>query len=227
MSKMRKYGLPALLALLLATLLASCDETNKVPYITRLDVQPTCGVAPLEVEYYAVATGGDEFKDPTGANLYLEMSWDFGDGHQASGSSLVHHVYEQPGPYLVHVYVKDKDGDTNGNADTLTVRVKSDTLRVWAESDPAETIAAGDTMAFNVMAEACGFDPETGDYNLFLYRWTIDGPSPSTYTGRNPLHTFTAADVGQRQVVVRVTNPGLDIVRRDTLQITVTEPPAR
>jgi len=219
---MKKIPVIVLLVLLAALVVASCSEENKVPYFTRFDTSGNCGVAPFRVDFYAIATGGDEKPDPTGGNLYLDFDWDFADGSHASGSSIVYHTYHDPGEYHVRVKVTDNDGDSD--TDTVTIHVRADTLSIFPTSVPAGTATTADTVQFDVKANACGFDPDTGDYNQFLYEWKIDNAAQTVYHGRQPRHRFLTADIGTRHIAVRVSNPAMDIVRRDTLVLEIIAP---
>ena len=220
---MSKIGIILLLSTLAVSLFGGCAQTeNKVPYFTRLDTSGTCGVAPFRVDFYAIASGGDPLDNPTGANLYLKINWDFDDGVTTSGSSIVYHTFDAPGNYAVLVRVEDADGDVAHN--TVDITVRADTLDVWAVSDPETAATTADTVDFNVLAEACGFIPESGDYNRFLYRWEFDNAASSVALVRSPRVVFDAADVGIRQAIVTIKDVALDIVRKDSLWIEISEP---
>jgi hypothetical protein len=221
---MRKTCVFLSVCALAAVLLTSCGDENLAPYFTRLDVSAECGVAPFDVEFYAIATGGNEFSDPTGANLYLEINWNFDDGHQTSGSSIVYHTFTRPDTYQVTVTVKDEDGDRASRV--VPIVVLEDTLHVWAESEPAGTANVGEEVQFEAYAEACGFDPDpaTGDYSRFQIRWFLDDAASTVKRIRDPKHVFTAADVGRRRAIVRFFDPAQSIARRDTLFIDVIAP---
>jgi hypothetical protein len=214
---MKKIPVIVLLVALAALLVASCSQENKVPYFTRFDTSGNCGVAPFRVDFYAIAK-----PDPTGGNLYLDFNWDFGDDTLASGSSIVYHTYHVPGEYLVRVKVTDDNGDSD--TDTVTIHVRADTLSIFPSSVPVQTATTADTVQFDVKANACGFDPDTGDYNQFLYEWRMDNAAHTVYRGRRPRHQFLATDIGTRHITVRVSNPALDIVRRDTLILEIIAP---
>lgn len=219
---MKKTAIAVLLALLAAAVVA-CDEENKLPYITVLNTSGECGVAPFPVEFYAAASGGDEVEDPTGANLKLDINWDFGDQAAASGSALVFHTYAQPGEYVARVTVADKDGDSA--TATRTIRVLADSMNVWATAEPAPgAIAAGVPVQLNVFAESCEFDAEEGNYGRFLFRWRLDDSPTVLHDGRSPVHAFSAEQAGTRRLIVSVEDPRLSVVRRDTLVYEVQAP---
>ena len=99
-------------ALLLFAGATGCQEDDEsLPTFTRLRVTPDCGVAPLNVEGYAVLSGGDESGDPLGGNNNLEIKWSFGDGGTGS-STLAYHTYRIPKEYLVTVKGTDPQGNT-------------------------------------------------------------------------------------------------------------------
>ncbi|MFH1842811.1 MAG: PKD domain-containing protein [bacterium] len=220
---MRKIGVVFLLFSLITVVMIGCKEENRAPYFTRVSTNGTngaCGVLPFQVEFYAIASGGDALDNPTGANLYLDIDWNFGDDTTTSGSSIVYHTYNNPGTYDVVVTVKDKDGDTA--RDTVIVVVRSDTLSIWAESDPEDMATSADTIQFNVFAEACGFDPLTGDYGRFTYNWYMDDADNTVYKGRAPRHVYATDSTAVHEVIVTLEDVALDIVRKDTLYLDVT-----
>ena len=94
---------PALLLMALAT---GCEEDDhSVPKFTRLTVTPACGVAPMDVEGYAVLSGGNESGDPMGANNGLEIKWDWGKDQGTGSTTRDFHTYHTPGDYEVNVSV--------------------------------------------------------------------------------------------------------------------------
>jgi PKD repeat protein len=126
---MRKFAVILFLSVLVALLTVGCKEDKLSPYFTRLEVSESCGVVPFTVQFVARVSGGNGTKDPTGANAYLDINWNFRDGSTATGS-LVYHTFEQPGDYQVEVSVKDKDGD--GETQELPIEVHADSLTIRA-----------------------------------------------------------------------------------------------
>ncbi len=217
---MRKFAVILFLAAAGALLWAGCSEDDHTPYFTRVTASAECGVAPLIVQFTARATGGNPLSDPTGANDYLEITWDFGDGNGATGS-LVHHTYTTPDDYTVVVRLRDDDGE--GDPYTLNVSVRADSLAIRAYPDT--TVAPGQAVPFTVYADICGFDKNTGNYSQrFLYRWRMGDVANTVYFGRSPQHAYTAADLGARQVIVTVIDDQFYLTRHDTLTVLVQAP---
>lgn len=214
-----KRAILILAAGLLALGVAACNETNK-PEITRIFATPSCGVAPLQVEVYGIASGGNETGDATGGNNNLDFKWDFGDGG-TSNTSIAFHTYGTPGDYDIVLRVEDTDG--NSATRTLPVTVVADSLEVEAMAS-ATDVAAGTTVDFDYRAGTCGVDRNSlSDRASYLeQRWFMHDPAVADggiYTGAEPQHTFTAA--GVYPVEVRVTYVGWAVTRADTITITV------
>ena len=224
---MRKPLVPVLLAALGAFVVVGCNSENLVPYFSRVDSSEDCGVAPLPVQFVARASGGDDLDDFTGANDYLEISWDFRDGDTASGS-LVYHTFEDPGHYDVMVTVSDKDGE--GETVYLPVEVLADSLTVVTVpggngAEPDTTVASGQSLPFTVFASSCDFQAEADDaaYDLrFVFTWLMDDMAQTVYRVRSPSHAFALADTGLRHVVLTILDPQRSLTRRDTVTVLVT-----
>ncbi|MBC8422599.1 lamin tail domain-containing protein [bacterium] len=134
---MRKILLTIWLTCLAVAVIVGCsDETNLRPVITRIEANVTCGVAPVDVQFVAIVTGGDPLPDPTGATAPLTVTWDFDDGSTGNGS-ITSHRFRTAGGYSVLATVTDNDGDT----DTLGVHVEvqADSLFIQASADTTVT----------------------------------------------------------------------------------------
>jgi hypothetical protein len=114
--KLRRLSL--LLVLVIAVVSSGGCEEALAPQITQFVLDPACEVMTvhadgvyLDVQYFARASGGDRFDDPTGTNAALEFTWDFGDGQKVKNKVGGFHRYTQAGSYTVRLTVKDKDGD--------------------------------------------------------------------------------------------------------------------
>ncbi|MFO7654387.1 MAG: PKD domain-containing protein [Candidatus Krumholzibacteriia bacterium] len=216
------------LALIVSTALAlvsGCSDDNSRPNFSRLSTSGSCGVAPFEVEFLGIASGGEEGSDPTGANMWYEIVWDFGDGGTATGSK-VYHTFQEPDTYRVRAVARDDDGD-EARIDTL-ITVLADTLSIFPVSTPpaGSTILAGrDTLELTLTAETCGLDPEADyQYTRFLYRWQA-GPIRSDV--RNPRIVFPVTSADTQWVHLAVEDPALAVVRRDSLMFVLQQPTTR
>ncbi len=213
---MRKTIVLFFLAALCLAVLVGCAKKDLAPYFTRIATSGDCGVAPFQVEFLAMASGGNPKADPTGGNIYLDITWDFGDGTTATGS-LVYHTYTVPGTYLVTVVGVDEDGDVTDPRGEVTISVRPDSLLIepYSLAGPAErdTINACANITFATRANACGFDSETGDYSRFLYSWRLDDPDSTEYPGQNPRHHFLADQLGTHRVELILEDPARSITR--------------
>ncbi len=232
--------LPAVLLVLIA--LVGCeDETN--PKFTRLRVYPDCGVAPLNVEGLAIASGGNESGDPTGGNNNLEITWDFGDGGAGGSTSVAYHTFtrdenqtfQRDTTYTVTVKAVDPDGKTT-TISTL-VHVMADTLAIEASSNfPGGAATTNDTIRFDLHALACNINPDIDDdYRNLVFNWDMGDtfvvfegspPEPVSYpyvfSNRQPV--FNYEEAGAYDVTVSVTYPELATTRYATLHFDVISP---
>lgn len=214
----RTILIPAALLVLLAV--AGCNDESK-PAITRMFVSPACGVAPLQVEAYGIASGGNESGSATGGNNNLEFSWNFGDGTTAS-TTVAYHTYGVPGEYTVTLRVEDPDGESAVR--TLPVVVVADSLRVEATSSATGPVTTADPVTFDYRAGTCGVDAdsESDRASYLTQRWVMHDPGftgGGVYTGATPTHTFSAP--GTYGVELVVTYTGWAVTRRDTVTIVV------
>lgn len=221
---MRKIPVIVIMTVLSAVLLAGCQDNNLVPYFTRWASNAECGVAPLLVQFTARASGGDLESDPTGANSYLRIDWDFRDGSTGNGS-LVYHSFETPGVYDVALSVRDKDGEGETQHLLITVREDSLSLRAIPTGDGAEpdtTVTAGEAVQFGLFARTCGFDTDAGNYeNRFLFRWDMGDIAHTIFTGHAPRFAYSAANAGLRRAAVTVIDDQLGVTRHDTVTVQV------
>lgn len=175
----------------------------------------------MQVEGYAVVTGGNETGDATGGNNNLEITWDFGDG-SASRTTLAYNLYEQPGDYTVTVTAKDPDGNTTSGS--VPVRVLADSLLIEASSSyPDGMVTTADIIDFFVWAESCDIDPDNpDDYVKMIYKWHMNDAGDHVYQTRQPRFAF--GDPGEYDVVLDVTYPAWAVTRHDTLHFSVSAP---
>ncbi|HPF34576.1 MAG TPA: PKD domain-containing protein [Candidatus Krumholzibacteria bacterium] len=135
----RKPLLWAFAALALFAAVTGCSKDEDLaPVFTRVEANVECGYAPVDVQFLAIASGGNPKQDPTGANDYLDVTWDFGDDSSGNGS-VTSHRFTEPALYEVRVTVTDDDGDSA--TETLSLEVRADSLLVGAPNDT--TVVAG------------------------------------------------------------------------------------
>ena len=221
---MKRTILTLAVGALLLTVGACSDDESK-PVITRITATPSCGVAPLQVEVYGIASGGDETGPATGGNNNLEFSWDFGDGATAS-TSIAYHTYTEPGDYSVSLRVEDPNGESASR--TVPVTVIADSLLVEATTTAAGPVTTADTVGFDYRGWSCGVDPDSdADRASYLRQtWNMNDPGfadGGVYRGAEPRHTFSAP--GNYDVVLTVAYTEGAVTRRDTLQIEVVPAP--
>jgi len=217
---------PALFLLALAT---GCeDEESSKPTFTRVRVTPACGVVPLEVEGYAILSGGNESGSPLGGNNNLEIKWDFDDGGTGN-TTIAYHKYTVADDYDVVVTGRDPDGNTPSA--TFQVTVIPDSLVMVAGSDfPVDgndiaNVTTADTVRFNMEVSSCDIDYPTvpGDSVKVEFQWTIRSDSDTTrYHVVAPEFQFTTP--GSYEVDVSVFYPFWAVLRQQTLLFNVTDP---
>ncbi len=216
---MRKSILILWLAAVCLACLAGCgDDENLVPYFTRVEADPACGVAPLNVEFLAMASGGDLKDEPTGSNASVDIAWDYMDGGTGFGS-INYHVFEQPGVYDVEVVATDDDGD-NSEIRVVQIVVREDRLTAVAIAD-RDVVAPGDTVRFDAIADLCDFDPVAGNYTRFDFLWYLDDEEEPAFRIRRPLLVAEPEDVGVHQVRLSMTDLQTSTTRWDTLTVEV------
>lgn len=211
----------SLAATLLAVAVGGCNDSSK-PRITRVNVSPACGVAPVEVSATAYASGGDETGDPLGGNNNLELNWNFGDGGVGT-TSVAYHTYAQPGQYNVVVTAVDPKGESTSAS--VPVTILPDSLVVEAGSNfPAGAVTTADTVRFHVAVSTCDVDfpAVTGDAVKLAFRWAMNDATHRVFTGPAPAFRFTTA--GEYDVQLTVTYPAWAVTRRQTLHFSVTAP---
>ncbi len=211
--------LPA--ALMMLASISGCNDKSK-PAFTRIDVSPDCGVVPLQVECFAIATGGNESGNATGGNNNLDISWNFGDGNTSS-TSLTYNEFKIPGIYNVVVSAKDPDGNTAMRS--IPVKVLADSLITLASSSfPTGETTTADTIRFNSRAESCDINADNpDDYVKMVFRWEMNDSAHHVFSAPDPIFRFREA--GQYDVVLSVTYPAWAVTRHDTLHFTISEAP--
>ncbi len=234
MKRVSKLLSICLVTLLLALLAAGCKEDNK-PRITRMDVNPACGVAPLEVIATAYVSGGDETGDPLGGNNGLDMNWNYGDGGTGS-TSVSYHTYNAPGEYNVVVTAADPAGETASS--TMPIVVLPDSLTVEVATNfPNNNPTTDDVVRFDVTVYTCGVDyPNVaGDAVKLAFRWTMNDDSGRVFTEARPGNWVTPegdpgvrfATPGVYDIELAVTYPSWAVTRHRTIRLTVGAPGAK
>lgn len=223
-----------LAVLALALLAAGCKEDSK-PRITRMNVSPACGVAPVAVLATAYASGGDESGAPLGGNNNLEMNWDFGDGAVGT-TSVAYHTYTVAGEYNVIVSATDPAGETASAS--MPIVVYPDSLVVAVTTNfPLNNPTTADVVRFDAVVRTCGVDYPgvPGDAVKLAFRWEMNDPTNRVFTEAQPGFQLTPegdngfrfATAGQYDVELTVTYPAWAVTRRLTIPLTVTAPPGK
>jgi PKD repeat protein len=216
-------------AVLLLAIVAGCNEEESKPVFTRLHVTPNCGVVPLDVEGYAILSGGNESGDPLGGNNNLEVQWQFGDGGTGS-TSLAYHTYAVPGEYTVIVTGTDPDGNTTTTSTPIVALADSLVIDAGSSNFPDGNCSCVDTVRFIIAAESCDIDYPTvlGDSVKMEFKWDMGdmgGVDNTTYRVVAPEFRFREAGVYEVEAVVFY--PGWAVERRQILTFNVaTAPPA-
>jgi PKD repeat protein len=209
-------------ALFILAVASGCNDEESKPNFTRLRVTPQCGVAPMDVEGYAVVSGGNESGDPMGANNNLDIQWAFGDGGTGS-TTLAYHRYFTPGEYTVTVVGTDPDG--NSATSSIPVLVLPDSLVMQAGSNfPDGNVTTADTVRFDISAFSCDIDfpAVPGDAVKMEFLWSMGDDAATEYTLPDP--EFRYFTPGTYDATVTVFYPAWAVYRHQTLTFNVTDP---
>lgn len=218
---MKRACMLLVMALLLLAVATGCNDTSK-PAFTRLRVTPPCGVIPMDIEGYAVLSGGDETGDPMGGNNSLAIDWNFGDGGTGS-TTIAYHRYTTPGEYRVTVTGRDPEGNTTSTF--IDVTAFADSLVMQAGSNfPDGNVTTADTVRFDIALSSCDIDYPAvlGDSVKMEFTWEMGDPDATVYSVVAPAFQYTTP--GQYEVKVSVFYPFWAVVRDTTLEFTVTDP---
>lgn len=220
-----------LAVLSLALLAAGCKEDSK-PRITRINVTPACGVAPVPVVATAYASGGDESGSPLGGNNNLEMTWQFGDGGTGA-TSVAYHTYTVAGEYDVIVTATDPAGETASAKVPIVVLPDSLVVEV-ATNFPNNDPTTDDVVRFDATVYTCGVDYPTvpGDAVKLAFRWRMNDTAGRVFTEAQPGRQVTPeGDPGVRftepgvyDVEMTVTYPAWAVTRHRTIRLNVSSP---
>lgn len=211
-------------AVLLLAIVAGCDDDDvSQPSFTRLRVTPACGVVPMEVEGYAILSGGNETGDPLGGNNNLDVKWSFGDGGTGV-TTLAYHQYFTAGEFNVTVTGTDPDG--NIATATYPVLVLPDSLVVGAGSNfPDGNVTTADTVRFEVSVFTCDIDYPVilGDSVKVEILWEMGDVDDTVYRVMEPAFKYTTP--GQKEATLTVFYPAWAVERKQTLVFEVADVP--
>ncbi len=152
---------------------------NSVPQLTAT-ATPTSGLAPLQVQFDANASGGD---------APLSYRWEFGDGTNSTTQDPVH-TYQTSGQYTATVTVTDDNGDTA----TATVGIDA-----GSDSVPTANASASPQQGFAPL-QVQFFGNGSGGNAPLSYAWSFgDGNNAAT---QNPTHTYQSPGTYTASLVV-------------------------
>jgi len=175
-------------------LITALNFVNAVS-IDSISATPTSGLAPLNVQFSAVASG----------NGAINYSWDFDDGTK-SDIQNPSHVFNTAGDYNVKLIVTDANSTANGKI-KITV-TQSLPLTITADALPKSGTAP---LTVSFTSNANGNGP-------FTFRWDFgDGDTAST---QNIQHTYN--NVGTYFAVLNVTD-SLGNSKEKRIQINVAD----
>lgn len=148
---------------------------------------PTSGVAPLDVTFEAVVSGG------TSPYTY---DWDFGDGSSHGTTNPVTHTYNLAGKYNVTLTV------TDSSAPPLTKTVVVGTITVYLAVTITATPDCG-TPPMNVCFQG-GADY---GYEPYSYKWNFGDNAPAyNTTEQNPCHGYMNSGIYTATLTVTDSN---------------------
>jgi gliding motility-associated-like protein len=134
----------------------SCIPSCQTIIATLLSTDPP--ISPPDTGYIDICPGDRVYFYSAGeypqngttydhSDLTSGFYWDFGDGNAAVGPNTSH-VYEEPGGYVVELYIEDQFGCNNTNFISQRIRVSTYPDFELAGDIPEE-ICAGDTISLN------------------------------------------------------------------------------
>lgn len=188
--------------LISAGFLSGCTTQNKAP-IAVIIVNPTSGVAPLSVVF-----NGAGSTDSDGS--IINYTWDFGDGNLGYGS-IVTHVYNSSGNFIVKLFVTDDDKAQDSKTTTISVLPPSVFTRDQAIELLMDSVigpSSSDTrisafMLSNVLQPGDIISSEDGtDYQITNNTWFIFiDDDPSSWYSHPTRYVFIDARDGSYNVV--------------------------
>ncbi len=136
----------------------SCIPACQTILATLISTDPI--ISPPDTGYIDICPGDRVFFNATGeypqdgivynhSDLTSSFFWDFGDGSTAVGPNTSH-VYDEPGGYVVELFIEDQFGCTNTNFISQRIRVSTYPDFELAGDIPEE-ICAGDTISLSAL----------------------------------------------------------------------------
>ncbi len=169
-------------------------DTNRAPSLAQVTIPG--GIEGQSITYTATAS------DPDGDGLFY--TWTFGDGGQATGST-VQHVFRDDGDFTVTIRVSDGDLEV---ASAASVEIANASPQVQAPND--QTADEGDVVTLVGQATDPGVD------DVLTYSWSLgDG---NTALGSSVTHTYRNEGVFTASLTVADDDGGTGI---DTTTVVV------
>ena len=160
-----------------ATRTVNVTSTPESPPNAVFSMNPTSGVAPLEVSFNASGSTDDD-------GSIVSYAWDFDDGGSATGVTTSHR-FDATGTFSVSLKVTDDDGNESVTSRSITV---SAPVNVPPTASFERSPTSGD---IPLVVTVDGSGSSDGDGSIASYAWTFgDG---SSATGVSASHTYTSA----------------------------------
>ena len=202
--------------------LGYCPQTPPPPpeelSCVSLTAQPTSGVAPLTVNFTAVASN---------PSLVTSYRFTFGDGQTATQTgTTVSHIYSSNGTYTATVQMQKADGTWTPIISACTVIITVTTTPPPPEELSCVSLTASPTSGNYPLTVR--FTAQSSNNNLVdQYRFTF-GDGNIVYSSTNTItHTYEEAGTYSARVQMRSAANDLwtPVISACTVTITVTSPP--
>ena len=121
----------------------------------------------LQIHYHSTSTSNHDI---------IFYSWNFGDGHEGDGQNP-YHTYEEPGTYVVCLYIEDSSG---------CVSEICHEVHVEGAGEPCHADFSWDYIPGTLQIHY--YSSSTSNHDIISYSWNFgDGHEGD---GQNPLHTY-------------------------------------